>query len=108
MLVLTGKFDDLTDMLIFVSWIFYAIGAYGVFVLRKKMPDVHRPYKVWGYPYVPIIFVIFATLFVILTLYYDITNYINGKTHIINSVFGLLLVAIGIPFYIYFTKFRKN
>ena len=42
-LVLSGTFDILTDMLIFVSWIFYAMGAYGVFILRKKMPDVHRP-----------------------------------------------------------------
>lgn len=103
-LVMSGTFDTLTDMLIFVSWIFYAAGAYGVFVLRKKMPNADRPYKVWGYPYVPAIFVLVATIFVISTLYTDIISYINGDAEIIKSVFGLLLVAIGIPFYLYFNK----
>lgn len=104
LLVISGTFDTLTDMLIFVSWIFYALGAYGVFILRKKMPDVERPYKVWGYPWVPAIFIIFATFFVFLTIYQDITNYINGDTYIINSVLGLVLVALGIPLYIYFKR----
>jgi APA family basic amino acid/polyamine antiporter len=108
LLVITGTFDTLTDMLIFVSWVFYAAGAYGVFVLRKKMPDVPRPYKVIGYPYVPAIFVFFATLFVILTFYNDIDNYINGRTELINSVFGLFLVAIGLPIYFYYnSKWKK-
>lgn len=106
-LVISGTFDMLTDMLIFVSWLFYAAGAFGVFILRKKMPNVPRPYKVWGYPFVPAIFVLFATLFVVLTLYTDIDNYISGKTNIINSIFGLFLVAIGIPFYYYFNKKTK-
>ncbi|MDQ1266061.1 MAG: basic amino acid/polyamine antiporter, family [Bacteroidota bacterium] len=106
MLVLSGKFDDLTDMLIFVSWIFYGLGAFGVFILRKKMPDTPRPYKVWGYPYIPAIFVIFALAFVIFTLYNDIVNYINGRTQIINSLFGLLLVGLGTPIYFYYK--RKN
>ena len=108
LLVLSGTFDFLTDTLIFVSWVFYTIGALGVFVLRRKMPDVPRPYKVFGYPYVPIIFVLFAFAFVIFTLYNDILNYVEGRTEIINSVFGLLLVASGIPFYLYFTKKRKQ
>ncbi len=102
LLVITGTFDILTDMLIFVSWIFYAAGAYGVFVLRKKMPDTHRPYKVIGYPYLPAIFVVFALAYVVFTLYNDISNFAEGKTELINSVFGLLLVALGIPLYLYF------
>ncbi len=107
-LVLSGSFDNLTDMLIFVSWIFYALGAYGVFILRKKMPNHARPYKVWGYPYVPIIFIIFATAFVLITLYNDILNYYSGNTQIINSLFGLLLVSLGIPLYVWFKKRNKN
>ena len=108
LLVLTGTFDTLTDMLIFVSWVFYAAGAYGVFILRKKMPDVPRPYKVIGYPYIPAIFVFFASLFVIFTLYNDIDNYVNERTEIINSVFGLFLVAIGMPIYFYYnSKWKK-
>ncbi|MFY8000400.1 MAG: APC family permease [Candidatus Kapaibacteriota bacterium] len=103
-LVLSGTFDMLTDMLIFVTWIFYALGAYGVFVLRKKMPDTPRPYKVWGYPFVPAIFVIFAGVYVVITLYNDVSAYMNGTSPIINSVFGLFLVATGLPFYYYFQR----
>ena len=108
LLVLSGTFDILTDMLIFISWIFYGMGAYGVFVLRKKWPDKHRPYKVIGYPWIPAVFVAFAAVFVIFTLYNDIVNYIQGHSEIINSVFGLFLVAPGIPLYAYFNKKRKN
>lgn len=109
LLVVSGTFDTLTDMLIFVSWVFYALGAYGIFVLRKKMPEAERPYKVIGYPYLPIAFIIFALAFVIFTLYNDISLYVEGKTRIINSLFGLLLVALGIPFYLYFNiRGRKS
>jgi len=104
LLVLSGTFDMLTDMLIFVSWIFYAFGAYGVFVLRKKYPDAERPYKVIGYPVVPWIFIIFAAIYVIFTMYSDIVNYYEGKEFLIKSLFGIFLVALGIPFYLYFTK----
>lgn len=102
LLVFSGSFDDLTDMLIFVSWIFYALGGLGLFVLRRKMPDTERPYKVPFYPILPAIFVIFAFGFVVFTLYQDIDNFINGKTEIINSMFGLLLTLLGLPFYYYF------
>lgn len=107
-LVLTGTFDTLTDMLIFVSWIFYALGAFGVFILRRTMPDTPRPYRVWGYPFVPAIFVVFACIYVAFTLYGDITAYAEGRAEIINSVFGLILVGMGIPFYIYFRSNNKN
>ncbi len=106
-LVLTGTFDILTDMLIFVSWFFYAMGAFGVFVLRKKMPEVERKYKVPGYPVVPAIFVIFAFVFIIFTIYNDIEMYRQGRTEFINSIFGTLLVLLGIPFYISFMKKSK-
>lgn len=94
LLVMTGSFDQLTDMLIFVSWIFYGLGAFGVIVLRKKMPEAVRPYKVIGYPILPLIFVVFAAFFVGYSFYYNVRN----------AVFGLLLVAIGIPLYFYFRK----
>ncbi|OGU57310.1 MAG: hypothetical protein A2X64_06255 [Ignavibacteria bacterium GWF2_33_9] len=108
LLVLSGTFDILTDMLIFVSWIFYALGAAGVFVLRKKMPDAPRPYKVWGYPWIPIIFIVFSFFFVIFTVYSDIVGYIEGRNQMINSVFGLLLLATGFPFYFIFKKIYKE
>jgi APA family basic amino acid/polyamine antiporter len=103
-LILSGTFDQLTDMLIFVSWIFYAAAALGVIVLRRKMPDHERPYKVWGYPAVPILFIIFAMIYVVFTLYSDIANYASGRAPLINSMMGLLLVAAG---YLYWKR-RKT
>lgn len=107
-LVMSGTFDILTDMLIFVSWIFYAMGALGVFVLRKKMPNVHREYKVPFYPFIPALFVAFATAFVIFTLFNDISLYNQGKAQIVNSVVGILFVLSGIPIYFYYQKKRKK
>ena len=104
MLVISGSFDTLTDMLIFVTWVFYALSALGVMVLRKKMPDAIRPYKTWGYPFVPIAFISIASFFLLITLYNDISNYLNGTSPLINSLFGLALTAIGIPLYFYFKK----
>lgn len=102
LLVLSGSFDMLTDMLVFVSWLFYGLSAYGVFVLRKKMADVPRPYKVWGYPWVPGLFVTFTGFFLVATLYNDTANYLSGQSALINSLFGLLLTALGVPLYFYF------
>ena len=59
LLVLSGTFDQLTDTLMFASFIFYGLGVYGVFILRKKMSDEPRPYKVFGYPYIPAITILF-------------------------------------------------
>jgi basic amino acid/polyamine antiporter, APA family len=103
-LVLSGSFDTLTDMLIFVSWLFYGLSAAGIFILRKKMPNADRPYKVWGYPVVPAIFVVFTIIFLVLTFVNDIMNYVSGKTVIINSLFGILLTLVGLPLYWYFKK----
>lgn len=97
-ITMTGTFDQLTDMLIFVSWIFYGMGAYGVFVLRKKMPNAERPYKAFGYPVLPAFFVIFSTFFVGFSIWYNVRN----------ALFGMLLVAIGIPLYFWFKKQKKD
>ena len=96
-ITMTGSFDQLTDMLIFVSWIFYGLGAYGVFVLRKKMPNADRPYKAFGYPVLPIVFVLFSMFFVGFSIWYNVRN----------AVFGLILVVIGIPLYFWFRKKEK-
>ncbi len=105
-LLLSGTFDTLTDMLIFVSWVFYAAGAYGVFVLRRKAPDAPRPYKVPGYPFVPWTFIIFAALYLLLTVYNDIVGYqaavAAGKPALINSALGTGLVLIGAPIYLFY------
>lgn len=93
-LVLSGTFDQLTDMIIFAIFIFYGSTAFGVFVLRKKMPDAYRPYKVWGYPIIPAAFVLFCfALFV---------NTIITRPR--EAGIGLLLILIGIPMYYWFNK----
>lgn len=107
LLVVSGSFDMLTDMLIFVSWFFYGMSALGVFVLRYKMPDRERPYRVWGYPVVPGIFVVFTFSFLVTTLVTDIYLFQTGKTVLINSLLGVLLTALGVPLYWYF-KSRKH
>ncbi len=98
-LVLSGSFDMLTDMLIFVSWFFYGMSALGVLRLRTQMRDVPRPYRVWGYPIVPILFIAFTFFFLCTTLYTDINNYMTDKTPIINSLLGLLIAGLGVPVY---------
>ena len=90
-LVLSGSFDTITDYVIFASWLFYMMGAIGVFVLRKKMPDTPRTYRVWGYPYTPALFVIFSFLF--------LANSIVSDTQ--NAMMGVVLIGLGIPFYVY-------
>lgn len=93
-LVLSGTFDQLTDMLIFASFIFYGAGAFGVFILRKKMKDAHRPYKAIGYPFIPLIFVIFCITLVIVTIIQNPRD----------AGIGLVLVLSGIPFYLFWNK----
>jgi APA family basic amino acid/polyamine antiporter len=111
LLLFSGTFDTLTDTLIFVSWVFYAMGAFGVFVLRRKEPHAPRPYKVPGYPVVPWIFILFATIYLVFTVYNDVIGYqaavAAGKPGIINSAFGSMLVLIGTPVYFYYRS-RKS
>jgi APA family basic amino acid/polyamine antiporter len=112
MLLFSGTFDTITDMLIFIAWIFYAAGAYGVFVLRRKEPGTPRPYKVPGYPVLPWVFIVFAITFLVLTVYQDITNYRTalaaGKSAIINSAFGTFLVLLGTPIYFFYKSKKRN
>lgn len=104
--VLSGSFDILSDTFIFMSWFFYGLVVFGVFILRRTMPVAERHYKVNGYPLLPAVFVLFTGFYLATTVYNDIGNYLNGKTPFINSVFGMLLTAIGIPLFFYFK--RKN
>lgn len=103
-LILSGSFDMLTDMLIFVSWFYYGMSVLGVFILRRKLKDTPRPYRVFGYPIVPLLFVAFVAFFLGSTLYTDIVQYRAGKVPIINSLLGILITCIGIPVYYFFRK----
>ena len=94
MLVMSGSFDQLTDMLIFAAFLFYGLTALGVFILRVREPNVERPYKVWGYPIVPALFVLFC--------FGLVANTIVTKPR--EAIFGIMLILTGIPFYFYWTK----
>jgi APA family basic amino acid/polyamine antiporter len=107
MFIITGSFDMLADMFVFITWIAYGAGAVGIFLLRKKMPDRPRPYKIWGYPVVPVLFIVFSAFYLVSTVYNDVTNYLAHKQPVINSVLGMLITAIGIPLYFYYRK-KKN
>ncbi len=103
-LVLSGSFETLTDMLIFVSWIYYGMSAYGVIKLRRTHPDLPRPYRVWGYPYVPVAFIAVSIVFVVLIVKGEVESYMAGSAQTIPSLSGLVICATGLPLYWWFTK----
>ncbi len=92
--VLSGWFDDLYNFVIFGSWVLYLMTAVSVFVLRKKKPDLVRPYRVIGYPLVPVLFIAMAALLLVSTL----------QTRPRESLMGLVLMGLGVPFYFYWKK----
>lgn len=85
----TGKFDLLTDLTMFVIWIFYVMTFIAVFVLRKNRPDMHRPYKVPLYPFIPLIGILGGLYIVVNTII----------TQPMNAGVGILLTVIGLPIY---------
>ena len=98
-LALTGTFEQLFTYAMFIGVLFWVIAAGAVFTLRKKYPDLPRPYKTWGYPAVPLIF--------ILALSGVLLNALVEKP--VESLIGLTITAIGIPiYYIWKRKMRLN
>lgn len=97
--VFSGTFDSLTDMLIFVSWFFYGMGAFGLFILRRKYPQHNRPFQTPFYPVLPAIFVGFTAIFVVNTLVYDFQKFIAGITPGINSLIGISITLLALPLY---------
>ncbi|HNR40669.1 MAG TPA: amino acid permease [Bacteroidales bacterium] len=96
-LVLSGTFDQLTDMIIFTVYIFYGAIALGVFILRRRMPDAFRPYRVWGYPVVPALFILFCIGLFLNTII----------TRPREAAIGLTLVVAGIPVYMLMNRKQK-
>jgi basic amino acid/polyamine antiporter, APA family len=97
-LALSGKFDDLFNLVIFASWILYGMTAASVFVLRKKRPDLPRPYKTLGYPVVPALFI--AGAFVLIA-----TTAVERPRE---SAIGIGLILLGLPLYFYWKKRRQG
>jgi APA family basic amino acid/polyamine antiporter len=92
-LCLSGRYGDLLDMISFVVVLFYVLTIYGIFRLRKSRPDAERPYKAFGYPVLPILYIVMGIAFCILLIIYK-PNFTWP---------GLIIVLIGIPIY-YFSQ----
>jgi len=96
-LALSGSYDQLTDYAIFAFWLFYGMITAAVFVFRRRFEDAPRPYRVWGYPWVP-------ALFVLVTIYLIVFTIKNAP---IQSLIGLIIIALGLPAYWYFARASK-
>jgi APA family basic amino acid/polyamine antiporter len=94
LLVFSGQYDELFTYVIFASWILYGMTTAAVIVLRKKRPDLPRPYRTLGYPYVPAIFVLVACALVLSTLFDSPSA----------SLKGIVLILLGLPFYFHWRK----
>lgn len=94
----TALFDTLTNYVVFGSFIFYGLITSAVFIFRKRFPDEPRPYKTFGYPVVPVIFLLVTAWLLLQTLYDDT----------LNSMIGIILILLGLPFYYYFNSRGKK
>jgi APA family basic amino acid/polyamine antiporter len=95
-LCLTGTYGALLDFVMIIVVIFYILTIYGIFILRRKMPDAERPYKAFGYPVLPFIYIILATAFCVMLL----------KDRTSTCGWGVLIMLAGIPVY-YLTKKKE-
>src|SRR5687767_10179667 len=94
LLALSGSFDTSTDYVVFGSWIFYALVTSSIFLFRRKYPDLERPYRAWGYPVVPVVFLLVAGWLLINTI-------ITAPTQ---SFIGIGPILLGLPVYYYLTN----
>lgn len=94
LLVFSGTFDQLTDMLVFASFLFYGSSALGVIIMRIQHPEIERKYKVIGYPFVPIVFCTFCICLFVSTI-------INQPYE---ALWGIGLIATGLPVYYWLKK----
>jgi APA family basic amino acid/polyamine antiporter len=94
LLLLGGNFRQLFSLAIFAEWLFYMIAGSTVFVFRLREPQAKRPYRMWGYPWVPVLFVATSAFL----LYYTFTENLR------NSAAGVLVILAGIPIFAYFAR----
>ncbi len=94
----SGKFEEMLKFAVFGAWIFLGLAVLGVFILRKRRPDLPRPYRTWGYPVTPAIFVLAALFVLVNTLVKSFWN----------SFAVLAFIALGIPAYLYWNRKRKR
>jgi APA family basic amino acid/polyamine antiporter len=94
LLAASGSYNQLLNYFIFASFVFYGMGAAGVIVLRRREPDMPRPYRCWGYPVLPLVFVVFAAGFVVSTIVQTPRE----------AAIGLGLILTGVPAYRFWAR----
>jgi APA family basic amino acid/polyamine antiporter len=97
-LILWGDFHKLLYLTGIVFWLFFALVVIGLFILRRKHPNIDRPFSVWGYPIVPVVFIACCLLLMVNTLIFSP----------VESVLGLSLMLSGIPVYYLTTRKRRS
>lgn len=97
-LLYSGTFDQLTNMLVFASFVFYAMTALGVIIMRIKEPELERRYKVVGYPVVPVLFILFCFSIFLMTIIHQPKE----------AFWGLMLIFSGIPFYLWMPRMMRS
>jgi APA family basic amino acid/polyamine antiporter len=119
-LIFSSSFDSLTDYAIFGLWIFYGLVTAAVFILRRKLPDLERPYRTWGYPVVPIFFLLATALILGMTLWGVREDALNAFGLILHGhlltgfgalarnppLAGIGLIALGLPVYWIWTRMK--
>ena len=93
-LVLSGTFEEIITLVVFVNFMMWIAASSTIFVLRIKQPELERPYKVWGYPYIPAFFIIFSSAIMINTFFESPQQ----------SLMGIGLTLLGVPAYLYWKK----
>jgi len=96
-LCVSGKYGDLLTYATFASLLFYMLTIYGIFILRKKEPTAERPYRAFGFPIVPLLYIFFTGLICVTLLVYDTRN----------TGLGLFIVGLGIPVYYLFMNKKE-
>lgn len=98
LLVAMGTYDQLYTYVVFAAWVFYALAGFAVIILRRKRPELPRPYRVFGYPWIPIAFVLASSWFLINTLVEKPAE----------AGLGVLMVALGVPAFYLWRRKRRN
>jgi basic amino acid/polyamine antiporter, APA family len=91
-LLMVSRFQQLFSIAIFAEWLFYMIAASTIFIFRKRLADVPRPYRTWGYPVVPAIFIAAAAFLLYSTFAQDLRH----------SLMGSAVILSGVPVFLYF------
>lgn len=98
LLLVGGAFKELFALAIFAEWLFYMIAASTIFIFRRREPDLQRPYRTWGYPVVPALFIAASGILLVFTF----------KENLWNSLLGSIVILAGIPIFYWFAARRPS